>query len=78
MIPWSDEIFAYEFSDEPVTDNESTRGWSAAQFARELRRLSGILTIAMEPDYCGGWVNAEYILGMVNRYVLADTLYPCR
>jgi len=69
-FPWPDEVFCNEFY--RVSDYSSTKGWSGKRFLDGLVHRAAVVTVAMEPNHCGGEDKAQIILGKVGRFLFSD------
>lgn len=67
-FPWPDEVFKKEFL------VQSNSGWTGKDFLNGLINKAALLTIAREPDFCGGDTKATEILGKVNRFLFDNKL----
>jgi hypothetical protein len=72
IFPWADEAFN-DFFFKP-SDYLLTEGWTGKRFFSELRASAGLLTIAKEPDYCGGQAKMEEVFDKVNRHLFDGDL----
>lgn len=66
LFPWPDEVFEKKFC-EP-SDYWSTQGWTGKMFFDGLVNKAGLITIAQEPNACGGDEKVDEIFSKVNRY----------
>ncbi|MCD4783831.1 MAG: hypothetical protein K8T10_08410 [Candidatus Eremiobacteraeota bacterium] len=71
-FPWPDEVFEKRFY-EP-SNYSTTQGWTGKMFLEGLMKYAGLITIAMEPDYCGGKKKSEEILKKVNHFLFDNNL----
>lgn len=71
-FPWPERIFAHQFATGSLAS--SLRGMTGREFMTELIRQSSIITIAREPDYCGGEKDSDEIFDLVNQYIFSDMM----
>lgn len=69
-FPWPDRIFRHQFLEKSLAS--SIKGMTGRELVGELIEHSGIVTIAREPDYCGGEADADEVFEFVNRYLFED------
>ena len=55
-FPWDDEIFIDQFTNE--TKDSIVGDWTAKRFIKHLIKKAGLISIAMEPNYC--WRGLRY------------------
>ena len=72
LFPWPDEIFEREFF--TPSDYFSTKGWTGKRFLDELVSRAALLTIAREPQCCGGDEKASQILRKVNGFLFDNNI----
>lgn len=67
LFPWRREVYEKRF----LTESEyfTTEGWTGKLFVQSLAEKAGAITIAREPDYCGGRDNMEQIFTDLNNIV---------
>jgi hypothetical protein len=72
VIPFPEEVYTGEF----FTGRQSGRhhGYPPIDFFRSLTRAARVLTIACEPDFCGGEAKTRQILTDVNRFLLGGAM----
>lgn len=72
IFPFPDEVYAGEF----LAARQSGRcnGYRPVDFFRGLTSAARVLTIACEPDFCGGEAKTRRILTDVNRFLLGGAL----
>ncbi len=66
-FPWPDEVFIKEFL--VPSKYQTTSGWTGKDFLNGLVNKTALLTIAREPDFCGGDTKATKILCKVNQFL---------
>lgn len=71
-FPWPESTFAHQFPQEDAGQLAETIAVSS--FINQLVERSSIITIAREPQHCGGDHNCEEIFKMVNQYLFRGTL----
>jgi len=71
-FPWPDEVFEREF----ISDNSYgvAGGTPGVKFVGGLLQRAGAVTIAMEPDYCGGETKAKILLEKVSTFMFGGGL----
>lgn len=67
LFPWHRSVYERRFLKE--SDYFTTEGWTGKQFVQGLAEKAGAITIAREPDYCGGRENMEQIFNDVNEII---------
>jgi hypothetical protein len=72
LFPWPDEVFEREFL-EP-SGYWTVEGRTGQDFVHGLISKAGLVTIAREPNHCGGDEKADEILRKLNRYVFDGQL----
>ncbi len=71
-FPWPDEVFINEFH--KSSNYWSTKGWTGKRFFDELLKRANLITIAKEPECCGGKKKADKILKKVNHFLFDNML----
>ena len=71
-FPWPEEVFKKEFL--APLNHRTMSGWKGKDFIKGLINKAAIVTIAREPDFCGGETKATEILGKVNLFLFDDML----
>jgi len=71
-FPWPDEVFKKEFLVQSTY--QETKGWTGKDFVDGLVKMAALLTIAREPDCCGGKIKANEVLGKVNHFLFDSKL----
>jgi len=71
-FPWPEEVFKKEFP--APLNHRPTSGWTEKGFLNGLINKAALVTIAREPDFCGGETKATEILGKVNRFLFDNKL----
>ncbi len=69
-LPWPEEVYRGEFYKK--SDNHIP--WTGKRFFDGLVKQAGLLTIAMEPNHCGGDEKANIILNDINKFLFDDRL----
>lgn len=72
FLPWPDEIFKDQFYSR--SGYYATKGWSGKAFFDGLVEKAGLLTIAREPQHCGGNEKSNIVLRNVNRFLFDGKL----
>jgi hypothetical protein len=72
MIPFNEEIYRGEFH--APRESRHRSAYPPVAFVRALADAAGVITIACEPDFCGGEEHARRILGDVNHHFFEDAL----
>ncbi|MBL8121485.1 UPF0489 family protein [Candidatus Saccharibacteria bacterium] len=72
LFPWRREVYEKRFLTE--SDYFTTEGWTGKLFVQGLAEKAGAITIAREPDYCGGRDNMEQIFTDLNSIVFDDQI----
>ena len=72
-VPWLDEVFEKRFF--TFSDYFTTYGWTGKRFLDDLVNRADLITIAREPNYCGGEEKADVILLKMNHYLFDDNLH---
>lgn len=67
LFPWHESVYERRFLKE--SEYFTTEGWTGKQFVQGLAEKAGAITIAREPDYCGGRENMEQIFKDVNEII---------
>lgn len=71
-FPWPEEVWLERFH--TASDFDATRGWTAKSFVHELTMRAGLMTIAREPEFCGGEAKADAIWGDLNKHLFDSQL----
>jgi len=71
-FPWPHEVFENEFF--RPSQHSTTSGWNAAKFLEEFISRAALITIAEEPDFCGGIEKSNIIFDRVNKYLFQKRL----
>jgi hypothetical protein len=74
VFPLPEEILRQEMEYE--SDRPSTSGWTPKMLVKTFLEDAAVVTLAQEPNWCGGQQNADHILLMINR-VLFDGALQC-
>lgn len=72
LFPWHRSVYERRFMKE--SDYSTTEGWTGKQFVQGLAEKAGAITIAREPDYCGGRDNMEQIFHDVNEIIFHNAI----
>jgi hypothetical protein len=72
ILPFPEEIYEKEFLS--PCQSRFFDNYLPVSFLNTLLDVSGAVTIASEPDFCGGGVKTRRILGDVNRFLLGGSL----
>jgi hypothetical protein len=72
IFPWKDEVFDHWFKE--VSIYSPTSGWSGLDFTNQIISQSGLITIAREPDCCGGEEKSEEIFSKLNKHLFNNNL----
>lgn len=72
IFPWPNEVFKKKFY--KPSDYSSTKGWTGKMFFDGLLNKAGLITVAREPDCCGGEKKAKKIFKKLNRYFFDNQL----
>ncbi len=67
-LPFTEEMFKGEF--ETFCQSEYFERFNSKKFIDEIIKKSSLVTIAMEPDFCGSREKAGYILELVGKKIL--------
>ncbi len=67
-FPYPDEVFEKEFL--TLSTYDRTEGMTGREFVQGLARKAGLITVATEPECCGGDAKMKQILSSVAKYVL--------
>ena len=77
-LPWTETIFKDKLfgREQPSAKagQNCTIEWSSRRFLDELLNRSPIVTIALEPECCGGIENSLFTLRMLNRFLFDSKL----
>lgn len=71
-IPFPEEVYRGEFFEPRESPNHAE--YPPVTLIRALSGAAGVITVACEPDFCGGERNARRILEDVNRYIFESAL----
>jgi len=72
IVPWPDEVYQDVFSDASTYD--SACGISGNDVIREMLKSVGAITIAREPEHCGGKNNADIVNIRLNNHIFNGEL----
>jgi hypothetical protein len=72
-FPFPNVVCTREF-DTPCQSRYTTSDRTAGQFISDIIRRAGIVTIATEPDYCGGADFSRTVLDWTDRYFFGGAL----
>jgi len=71
-FPWPNEVFEKDFLS--LSEHQSGSLWTGKDFLDGLMNKAALITIAKEPNFCGGKVKANQVLGKVNRFLFDNKL----
>jgi len=72
VFPWPEKAYRSQFF-QPC-NARYVEGWTARMFLDEIFARCGLLTIAREPDYCGGESDCDQIFRDMNRFLFDGNL----